>query len=211
MAPFFPPLGLLNSPVCGNSKIDELCSNSAHPLPRGRQQLVIHPQVVLSHSTSRESPFNMLTSGLSINFGKQWNAPYHLIHIMDQETCFPMHNQLWRCSTSKGDDRTSQCHRLDHDHAKGFLPLDWIEKPVGSTQQINFPLSVHWANVTNLLLIDLWFDDLMKVALRLLKRTVNSTGEHQRPLGSPGCFDRQVWALFWHKAPEPHQVIASDL
>src|SRR5260370_38222580 len=94
----------------GNSKIDELCSNSAHPLLRSRQQLVIHPQVVLSHSTSRESPFNMLTRCLSINFGKQWNALYHLIPIMDKETCLPIHNQLWCCSTIKEVDRPSQSY-----------------------------------------------------------------------------------------------------
>src|SRR5690348_4988917 len=100
---------------------------------------------------------------------------HHLIHIVDEKTALAMDHDLrggtaWEC-----DDGTSQRHCLDHNHAKGLLPTNRVEKTTRTTEQMDLLLLIDRTNVGNLLSINLWLDLMLKIVHCLWHISINNT------------------------------------
>src|SRR5947209_10871933 len=125
--------------------------------------MLIDLHIFLSHGTSREMALNMHACYITINLIYARNKAYHFCDIVHQKASFTMDNNFWCGPTRKRNDRTAQRHSLNHYHTKGLLPLNRVEESSGTTEQADFPFHIDRANVSDLLIINLRLDDLMKV------------------------------------------------
>src|SRR5947209_774574 len=145
--------------------LQSLFARSHHPF--------VDLRIVLSHYTSGEMLLHMCPRYISIDLIDPWDGLYHLIEMMHEKACLPIHYDL-RCSpASEGDDGTSQRHCLKHRHAKGFLPLNRVEETSGSAQEASLLLQIHRPYILDLFIIELWLDHLVEVMHRFLPIAVN--------------------------------------
>src|SRR5437588_1270166 len=125
--------------------------------------ILIDLHVFLTHDTSGEIALYMHARYITINLINALNKAYHFCDIMYQEASFTMNNNFRGGSTRKRNDRTAERHSFNHHHTKGLLPLNRVEESAGTTEQTDFLFHIYRANVSDLLIINLRLNDLMKV------------------------------------------------
>src|SRR5579883_3392348 len=82
-------------------------------------------------------------------------------------------DDLRRCSSLEGNDRTAVRHCLDDHHAERLFPLDGIEKATSPTEQVRFLLLIDRPEVTDLPIVDQRFDHVLEVAYRCVNVAIN--------------------------------------
>src|SRR5579872_1714824 len=110
--------------------------------------------------------FDVLACGAAVDCVDTRHRLYHFINILYQEASFPVYNKLWRGSSRKRNDWTTQGHCFDHHHAERLFPLNGIEESTRAAEKIDLLLQIRRANIANLRIIELRFDLLLEVTHR---------------------------------------------
>src|SRR5690242_1057852 len=143
------------------------------------------------------TPINLINPGHRL---------HHLINILHQKACLPIDDNLRGSSAREGDHRTAYSHSFNHHHAKWLLPLNRIEESPATTKQAEFLAGRGRADKTNLIVVDLGLNDLLKVVPGLRVLTLNSASHNQWHLSFFRGFNCQMRPLLLDETTKPAEI-----
>src|SRR5690242_10599808 len=95
--------------------------------------------------------FDVIAHSGTVDRINERNGIYHFLPIANEEAALAGHDQFGSGSPRKRDDRAAHSHRLDHHNTEGLFPLDGVQESLRTTQQVNFLVMIHRADILYLL------------------------------------------------------------
>src|SRR5437762_11003754 len=143
-------------------------------------RLTIRVSIFRGHHPGREILLDMSAYFFSIQRFNFVDIVKHFIHIVNKKTALSMRDQFWSRALGIGNDGASNRHSLNDNHTEWLFPCNRIEHPISAAKQIYLLLHPYWPNITDLLIVDLWHNHLIKIVDRLRYVLVKCSGKYKR-------------------------------
>ena len=87
-------------------------------------QRLINVEVVFGHPVGREIQLEVFATGPTVDFADPIQRGHGFFHVMHNEACHTMQQDLGNRAARIRNHRSAACHRLDHHQSERFGPID---------------------------------------------------------------------------------------
>src|SRR5688572_17451913 len=109
------------------------------------KNLLIDAQIPVGEGNGAEVLLDVFAAAPGVYGAEALHGVDHLIHVRDEITGVAIEDDLGSSAAREDDRRRATSHRLDHDEAKGFLPLQREEQGLGACVKLSLEGGVRFA------------------------------------------------------------------